>query len=128
MFTLLLEAKLPEQFFTIQSMLTLTGAAGATYVICNGLQRALNFNPRWLALAIAISISVYGTYETSPGRVSDYFVAVINGFLIFCTSAGATELGAVRTDSATARGAGGVTAPNGLPVNPHKRKFRSSWF
>jgi len=127
MLAILLQIEIPKEFFTLQSMLTLTGAAGATYVICNGLQRAFNFNPRWLALAIGILISLYGVYETSPGRASDYFVGIINGFLIFCTAAGATELGAVKTESTTAR-----SAPNGNAATSTnqaaKRQFRSSWF
>ncbi len=43
----------PKEFFTLQSMLTLSGATGATFVIANGLQRAFDFNPRWLVLLIA---------------------------------------------------------------------------
>jgi hypothetical protein len=69
----------PKEFFTLQSMVTLTGATGATYVIANGCQSALNFNPRWLALAIAQVISLFGVYATQ-GIGSDYFGGIVNGF------------------------------------------------
>jgi hypothetical protein len=40
--------KLAEEFFTLQSMLTLTGAASATFVIAGVIQYIFNYNPRWL--------------------------------------------------------------------------------
>lgn len=58
---------LPKEFFTIQSMLTLTGATGATFVIANGCQRAFNFNPRWFALVIAQVISLVGVLTIGKG-------------------------------------------------------------
>jgi len=54
---------IPKEFLTLQSMLTLSGgAAGATFVVCNGLQTAFNFNPRWLALAVAQVVVLIGTF------------------------------------------------------------------
>ncbi len=44
---------LPNEFFTAESMFTMSGATGVTFVVSNGLQRAFNFNPRWLAFVIA---------------------------------------------------------------------------
>jgi hypothetical protein len=82
--------ELPKEFFTLESMLTLSGATGATVIVANGIQRAFNYNPKWLALVIAQLISLYGVYLTSQYG-SDYFVGVINGFLIFCTAAGVTS-------------------------------------
>src|SRR5574337_476656 len=82
---------LPNQFFTIQSMLTLSGATGATFVIANGCQRAFDFNPRWFALAIALVISLIGAH-LSAVTASDYFVGIVNGFLIYCTTVGATTV------------------------------------
>jgi hypothetical protein len=112
---------LPKEFFTPQAMLTLTGAAGATYVIANGFQSAFNFNPRWLALVIAQTICLFGVYVTH-GAGSDYFVGVVNGFLVYCTAAGGTAL-AGRQNSPTGRG----------PIGPQagtvaRRSFSQSWF
>jgi len=113
--------ELPKEFFTVQSMLTLTGATGATFAVSNGLQRAFNFNPRWLALAIAIVICVFGVLATG-GQPMDYFVGVVNGFLVYCTAAGATTVGAGSESGTLARGrSNSVHARAG-------RRFFSPWW
>ena len=56
---------LPNQFFTDQSFLTVAGASAAVFVVCNSLQAAFNFNPRWLALVVAEFIAFYGTYVSN---------------------------------------------------------------
>lgn len=40
---------LPKEFFTVESMLTLIGASGMTFIVSNAIQKAFNFNPSWLA-------------------------------------------------------------------------------
>lgn len=116
--------ELPKEFFTLQSMLTLTGATGATFVVSNGLQRAFNFNPKWLALVIALIISIFGVYASGGAR-SDYFVGVINGFLIYCTAAGATLVTGGSDSKAVARGAGDAMLGR---QNKTNRRFLSPWF
>jgi hypothetical protein len=116
---------LPKEFFTIQSMLTLTGATGATFVIANGCQRAFNFNPRWLALAIAQVISIAGVLTIGKGP-ADLFVGIVNGFLIYCTTLGATSMvGSPPPEAASARGAG--AAPNRQDPTT-RRRFLTRWF
>jgi len=61
-----------NQFYTMQTMMTLAGATGATFVVANGLQRAFNFNPKWLALLIAQVVSLAGVIF-ARGSGSDYF-------------------------------------------------------
>lgn len=58
-----------------------SGSTGATFVVCNGLQKAFNFNPRWLALLVAQIIVLVGVYAVGKRELLDYFVGVINGFL-----------------------------------------------
>ena len=119
--------EIPKEFFTLQSMLTLTGAAGATFVISNGLQAAFNFNPRWLALAIAQAIVLVGTKLTG-GSGADYFVGVINGFLVFSTTVGATHAlggGGGGGGGPIARGAEQAVAPQ---RTESRRRFLSPWF
>lgn len=43
---------IPVEFFTLQSMLTISGATGVVFVISDGLQCALDFNPKWLAMRL----------------------------------------------------------------------------
>ena len=114
---------LPKEFFTPQSMLTLTGATGATFVIANGLQRAFDFNPKWLALVIAISICLFGVFTTG-GHTIDYFVGLVNGFLVYCTAAGATGLAGSSELQAHAKAEGaGTRSSSALP----SRRFLSRW-
>lgn len=120
---------IPADFFTIGTMVTLSGATGATFVVCNGLQRAFNFNPRWLALLVAQTIVLVGVYTVSKGELLDYFVGVINGFLVFCSAAGAT--GALGAGAA-----GNEVVSRGKDIRhsdmPHpgstRRHFLSAWF
>lgn len=124
-----------NDFFTLQSLATFTGAVGATFIIANGIQRAFNFNPAWLGLIIAEVICVgtvwfaHSAAESSASIIfSDYFVAVVNGFLVFCSVAGTTALGAqaVGASSITpaAQQRGHVTATSG----DQRRHFFSRWF
>jgi len=116
-------ASVPTEFFTLQSMLTLSGATGATVVVSNGFQRAFDFNPRWLALAVAEAIAIAGVVNIG-GSGSDYFIGVVNGFLIYCTSAGAAALtGTPQPAPGVARGA--ANAGGGAP---NRRGFRTRWF
>ena len=117
---------IPKEFFTLQSMLTLSGATGATFVVCNGLQKAFNFNPKWLALGVAQVIVLTGTF-LSGGTGVDFFVGVINGFLVFCTAAGATQAGGGRQgrSRAIARGADDAANPQ---LTLDKRRFLTPWF
>jgi hypothetical protein len=112
----------PGHFFSADSFSSLAGASGIVFVVCNALQGAFNFNPRWLALALAQIIAIYGAYVTHNAAVpSDYFVVVLNGCLIYCTSVGGTTLAA----SARAKG-----RPKGLVAEggSERREFFTSWF
>jgi hypothetical protein len=103
-------------------MLTLSGATGSTFVVANGLQRAFDFNPRWLALAIAEMIVLLGVYASGGREIVDYAIGVINGFLVFCSAAVAT--GVASGDS----GAGGVGRGGVSGGETGSRQFLSSWF
>jgi hypothetical protein len=127
---MILQIHVPQEFFTVQSMLTLTGATGATFIVANAFQMALNFNPKWFALLIAIIIALFGVYQShnvdEPHLFSDYFVGTINGFLIYCTTAGGTQiLGQRNSPEATHRGVGPDPIKKG---SVSKRKFLTPWF
>lgn len=119
---------IPKEFFTVQSMATLVGASGATFVVANGIQRAFNRNPRWLGLIIALIISLFGTYSShknDPTDWTDYFVAVVNGFLIFATAAGGTNIAGRQQARARARGIDDLD--KGAPSSA-RRSFLTPWF
>jgi hypothetical protein len=121
--------EIPKEFFTLQSMLTLTGATGAVYVVCNSMQAAFNFNPKWLALLLAQIVSALGV-ALSGGHGLDYFVGVVNGCLIFTSAAGVVAVSS--GSNARARGDTAVTADDlrrGISTrSPHRRHFPSPWF
>jgi len=117
-------------FFSLQSMATLGGATGATFVVCNGIQRAFDYNPRWLALAVAQLLCI-GLVIHSGGVASDYVIAVINGFLVYCSAAGATGVAGAATGTPGTQAAGtaarsGQVTSESLP--PPKRQLFTSWF
>jgi hypothetical protein len=121
--------EISKDFFTVQSMLTLSGSTGATFVVCNGLQRAFNFNPRWLGLVIAQIIVLVGVYASGGRSVADFFIGVINGFLVFCSATGATSaLGSGGAENVVARGG----TPAADAIRPQRagnqRGFLSPWF
>lgn len=116
---------LPSELFTPQSILTLTGATGAVYVVCAGLQRAFDFNPRWLALALSLVLAIAGAHATQPHVAATYLVAVVNGFLIYCTALG--------VNASLAPPAPVPVVPKGAvegelkPPPPKRRMLRSRW-
>jgi hypothetical protein len=122
-----------NDFFTLQSLATFAGAVGATVVIANGLQRAFNFNPAWIGLVIAEIICIatvwftyHGIEEGTTIIYSDFFVAVVNGFLVFCSAAGSSALGskAVGTSESGATQRGHVDSG---ALN-QRRHFFTPWF
>jgi hypothetical protein len=118
--------ELPNDFFTVQSMLTLTGATGATFVICNGLQTAFNFNPKWLGLLVAQVIVLSGVAASGGTGALAYLVGVINGFLVYCTAAGATS--AVGNQGVAPIARGQVPGGGAAPPVVVKRGFLTPWF
>ncbi len=128
-----------NDFFTLQSLATFAGAVGATTVVANGCQRAFNFNPAWFALILAevICLTVVALSHADPGSditppISDYFVAVINGFLVYCSAGGATGVlnraaGGEQRQIAPATERGTESTRDMVDVRP-TRRFLSPWF
>jgi hypothetical protein len=114
---------IPGDFFTPASLGTLAGATGAVYIICSTIQTVFNFNPKWLALLVSILISYLGAYVTlsNDDQVTKYFVALLNGFLIYAAATGTNQVVGKKA-----------------PEEPHqagfrhtivsKRKFSTKWW
>lgn len=109
---------LPSEFFTLQSIGTLTGATGLCYVITNGLRVAFGFDPRWLGLLVAEIVALAGA-ALAGGTLLHFALAIPNGFLIFSTAAGAASMTAPNARAAGEIGFMGVERP---------RAFLGSWF
>jgi hypothetical protein len=117
--------QLPNEFFTLQSMLTLTGATGIVFVVANGLKVAFDFNPKWLGLALAEIVALLGIVF-SGGHGLDYFIGVINGFLIFSAAAGVSSMGGAPAPASKGAVADAAALKKGEA--PSRRRFVSSWF
>jgi hypothetical protein len=112
-----------SELFTASSFVNLAGASAGVFVVCGALQAALNFNPRWLALVMSEIVAVFGMYEAHSAAVpSDYFIAVLNGCLIYCTAVGGSTLGSTGKLIGRAKGRVGLNGIN------ERRAFLSNWF
>jgi len=132
---LLTDSPLPPEFFTAHSMTTLLGATGIVVAICGGIQSAFNYNPRWLGLAISILVTVIGTIlSKAETGAMQYVIGVLNGFLVYASSSGATQVIGSRTNAPGAKTnvdppplPGGAKAASHHP-KPFKRGFFSPWW
>ena len=112
---------LPPDFFTNRSFVSLAGCSGIVFIVCNTLQGALNFNPRWLALVLSELVAIYGAHLANTPRVpSDYFIAALNGCLIYCTAAGGTAVVGAAKETGAPKGLVGSPPPS-------RRAFASRW-
>ncbi len=111
-------SNLPSEFFTLQSVGTLTGATGLCFVITNGLRTAFGFDPRWLGLLVAEIVALGGA-ALAGGTVLHYVLAVPNGFLIFSTAAGAASMTSPNTRA---------TGEIGFVGAPSPKRFLGGWF
>ena len=114
---------MPKDLFNADSLYSLAGASAIVYIVCNAMQAALNFNPRWLALALSEIVALYGTYLAQSAHVSsDYFIAALNGCLIYCTAVGGAALGHAGQKKGRPKGMVGMDA------EPSRRTFFSGWY
>ena len=111
---------IPTEFFTAESIGTLTGATGLCFVVTNGIRKAFGVDPRWLGLLVAEIIAVGGA-ALANGTLLQYALAIPNGFLIFSTAAGAASM-TERRINAQEIGFAGV-ADSSI-----SRKFFGRWF
>lgn len=128
-----------NDFFTFQSLLTFGGATTATVVVSNAIQYVTQKNPRWLALAIAqavclgtVLITLFTASEGgAPAPVaSSLFVAVINGFLVFSSAVGITQMVPNEGTGAGGKAARSVTEGQvGADTSSSRQRgFWSNWY
>jgi hypothetical protein len=126
-------SEMSNEFYTLTTLGTLAGATGATVAVTNALKVAFDLNPKWLGLLIAEIVCLGILMAIGPTRQSDWFIAVLNGCLVFTTAAGATTVGAAATGnidgtaSAGAARSGNVQTERPGPAAKAKRSFWSPW-
>ena len=127
---ILLDQLIPNDFFTSGSLATLAGCTGIVFVICSGIQRAFNYNPKWLALLVSIVVSLIAAYlADNPDDVKvaqKYIIAVLNGFLIYASATGTNQIVGENPRSGNG-GGGGTTAKHRESIQPN-RKLLTRWF
>ena len=115
--------KLPTEFFSQSTILTLAGASGAVYVVTSAIQHVMNYNPRWLALLLSIVLGIVGAAVLESPTLIDYMVGLVNGCLIYCTTVGINSISAEPSSSGmVSKGVGGPT------MAAQHRTFRYRWF
>jgi hypothetical protein len=123
-----------NDLYTFESIATLGGAAGITFIVAGTVQHIFNFNPKWFALGVAQIIAFFIVVHGDSHQLGDYFLGLLNGFLIYSTAvSGNATLGAFQPDTQLPSGVG----PGGQPQIAHairnvqqtgKRTFLSHWF
>jgi len=86
---------LPNEFFTVNSFLTLAGSYGIVVIVTAAINYLIEgkIPPKWIAFVLSESISFIAAFAlTAPpdklGLAIRILVAVFNGFLIFATALG----------------------------------------
>lgn len=82
-------AELPGEFFTGESLATLTGATGATLAVTGAIQHALDWSPAWFGLVAAECICLLGVYYANKFKTA-WWIAGLNGCLVYLAAAGFT--------------------------------------
>ena len=77
-----------QDLFTLTTLSTLAGATAATTVVGNTLQSVFNLDAKWISFVVAEAILILVVIFTHPAEVSGYFVAVLNGCLVYASAVG----------------------------------------
>lgn len=112
--------EIPNEFFTVESLLTLTGATLITTIVTNAIQYAFSWNPKWFGLIIAMIIAIVGVILTPEFKPIDFFIGVINGFFIYANSTGIMQM------AGTPQGV--KTAGTAEEAAKQKRGFMDKWY
>jgi hypothetical protein len=104
--------------FTLDSLLSLQGAAAAALLVPNVLAYLIGPGfqsyEKWVAFVIAMGLALWTAYRAPKKDSSKWLLAILNGFLIFASAIGVNQ--AAATASAT-------SAPQ--PAQP---PFFHNWF
>lgn len=77
-----------QDLFTLVTLGTSAGATAATLVVGNTLQSVFNIGAKWLSFVIAELIMLAVAIFTTPTDASGYFLAILNGCLVYCSALG----------------------------------------
>lgn len=124
-------AGLQEQalsFFTAGSIMTFGGASLAVWVVCNTFGAFVTkVDRKWPAFVTSMAIAFVGASKSgSLSGVVGVFLALLNGCLLFCSSAG-VQAGANALPGTTPPAAAAPQA-HGMQPAGFKARFFMPWF
>lgn len=111
--------EIPNEFFTVESLLTLAGATLITTIITNTVQYAFSWNPKWFGLVIAMIIAMVGVFLSSGYKPLDFFIGIINGFFIYANSTGIMQM---------AGNSRSIAAEKTVDSEKQGRRFLDKWY
>jgi hypothetical protein len=110
----------------------LTSLGGSTIIvvaISNGLQYALGWNPKIVALVASFAVAGVGVAASEPQSGTAWFLGFANAFVIYCSSVGVAVMGnALAHSKARRRADRGRQAPQVEEVGAAQAKFWVHWF
>lgn len=87
--------ELPSDFFTLESVLTLGGAATAVVVVSNTIRQLLGWKSLWVGFSVSLVIVIFGALSADrPLTLGTAVLVFLNSCLLFCTAFGIHESGA----------------------------------
>jgi hypothetical protein len=120
-------ARVPKEFFSLQSIGTLAGASSGLFVIVGALSQATSWSyPPWFPLVVAFALVTLidlavtqgwrgGTLRELPARI---LVLTLNGCLVFTSALGGAVAFRGYNEPGTTTTVANPTAPASAPVAP----------
>lgn len=121
--------EIPTEFITLESLSTPLACATVVYLICGSLQKAVNFNPKWLAfsLSIVLSLLIHIFIVQSETHIAiKILLGLLNGCVIYMTMLGFNTI-SNRGESNEGDGTGGMYGSRSDNQPSLRRKFNSPW-
>jgi general stress protein CsbA len=90
--------------FSLESLLSLQGATAATLMVTNILVylfgRSVVPYQKWVALVMSLAVSFWAASLASKKGSGKWLLALLNGLLVFASTAGLNQIGAAVSGSA----------------------------
>lgn len=84
------------ELFSWAWLATVAGATLATVLITNGLAAAFDVTARWVALAVALVITLLATAFTVGWTADTLALGIVNGFVVYTAAVGGNQMAAGR--------------------------------
>lgn len=112
----------PKELYTVATLATFAGSSGAVLVLYNTFRKLLKRENLWVAFGISLVVSFVVASATGGLNLGyGYFLAFLNGCLLFFTASGGQEMIA-QPPAAPPANADFAPKQGGVP------SVRSSWF